>query len=385
MMNQLLKNSYIWLLEKISHLVDQRVVEGKVAYVMTFPENNDQLIHLLMREPSFKSIHVFYTKQTQKEAMALEKQGLTIIKINSFRFFISGIKQLLQSQFILIDNYIAFLAGLSLTDETIVYQLWHANGAIKRFGWEDVKTLDRSEKDKERFQQVYDTADYYVVASDNMANVFEKSYHQPVSKMLKIGLPRVDRYFDAHQKQQDNERFEMFYPVALNKKVVLYAPTYRQEQQQPIDWEQVLPDFPQDEYYVIVKFHPHMTFDDTRSDNRHYLSEDSKMKLRELLSHVDILVTDYSSIPFEYQLANQKGKTVFYCPDYEEYQANVGIQTDFFTTLNTVSEVVTDYHVLLDNANENTCFSKWNSYNDGQASQRLVKHMKQVMGKSRSK
>src|SRR5699024_6373229 len=108
-------------------------------------------------------------------------------------------------------------------------QLWHAAGAIKRFGLEDPSNVNRSTSAMKRFQQVYDRFDYVVSGSDKMATIFMKSFGiKNESRILKTGIPRTDFFF--HQEKMDSikEDLRKRYPLIDKKKVILYAPTYRE-------------------------------------------------------------------------------------------------------------------------------------------------------------
>ncbi|MSE22670.1 CDP-glycerol glycerophosphotransferase family protein, partial [Lactobacillus parabuchneri] len=87
--------------------------------------------------------------------------------------------------------------GLVQSKRTKIVQIWHADGAIKKFGWEDPTTESRSRSDKRRFQQVYDHFDEYIVGSKAMGNVFVNSYHENFDRIKLLGYPRSDQYLSA--------------------------------------------------------------------------------------------------------------------------------------------------------------------------------------------
>ncbi|WP_438451884.1 CDP-glycerol glycerophosphotransferase family protein, partial [Listeria monocytogenes] len=98
--------------------------------------------------------------------------------------------------------YYPELAAVSFNDGVECIQFWHANGALKQFGWEDNSISERSDADKTRFKAVYEHFLKVVVVSDEMGEIFKRSFLLNVSHLLKIGVPRTDGYFEESLQQQ---------------------------------------------------------------------------------------------------------------------------------------------------------------------------------------
>src|SRR5690606_31530072 len=98
------------------------------------------------------------------------KKIYTFESLNFFHTFLS-IYHLATSKYIFIDNYFGFLSAITFRKDVKCIQLWHAAGAIKKFGWSDPETLERHPKAKKRFQQVYDKFTYIPVGSIQMAEI----------------------------------------------------------------------------------------------------------------------------------------------------------------------------------------------------------------------
>jgi len=97
-------------------------------------------------------------------------------------------------------------------------------------------------------------------------------------------------------------------------------------------------------------------------------------KIQELFPIIDCLVTDYSSIPFEYSLSNPTGKIRYFWYDYELYDKTVGIQENFATQKNIV-RTQEDLVVSIEKGTDDLKpFNKeWNTYVTGNAVAQLVK------------
>lgn len=371
---QLSKGLYSLYINVFSRTVSKKNEEQLVSYLLSFPNNNFQLIEGLNELPNVDELTVFYTKNCQEEVRKYRYLGIRTQAINHWSFFFKGLKILVNSQIILMDNYFAFLGSVRFSKQNKIYQIWHANGAIKTFGWEDKETLKRTKSDKKRFQKVYDSVNYYVTGSQEMNTVYQNSYHQSMHKMLEIGVSRTDFYFDVELKEKAMKKFREKFPESIGKKIVLYAPTYRDGKLTIVNWYEKLPIFP-DDYFVICKFHPLLVNEKGRKPAAY--NDTRGMNLNELLFSIDVLISDYSSIPFEYVLANPNGRVLFYCFDLVQYSQKVGIQDAFFEKNG--FPIIQTKESLLKYLKENECkvdvFSTWNRWNDGKATERLLNHV----------
>ena len=97
----------------------------------------------------------------------------------------------------------------------------------------------------------------------------------------------------------------------------------------------------------------------------------------DLLLVADRLITDYSSVIFDYSLLPNAKQILFYCYDYDQYAQQVGIQADFkswipgkmvTTTMDLIKEVQSPLE-----ATDFTQFNQlWNTANDGHATERVL-------------
>lgn len=373
-MNQFLKRLYTLLVSMVSR-ISQGPLRKQIAYLLSFPNNDNGLLEQLQASFPKKEVVIFYTKQCETEAQKFASRGFAIKPLDStYRLLMKAIPWITRSKIIICDNYFPFLGDLKLNTETEVIQIWHANGAIKTFGWQDAKTKTRSVHDQARFKRVYQQFTQIVVGSDQMAQVFENSYHVQQKVFLRIGLPRTDIYFSEKWRAETLTKITQHFPALLNRKVILYAPTYREGRYLSLpDFSRLTSELGED-YLLLIKFHPHTSV--TQTDGLEKFTNFEGLDLAEVLPTVDYLITDYSSIPFEYSLANFAGQLIFYCPDLAEYQQEVGLQADFLSWAQAYNSETTES--LIRKIKENQGLSSlainqtWNEYNDGHATKRLI-------------
>jgi CDP-ribitol ribitolphosphotransferase len=226
------------------------------------------------------------------------------------------------SHIFLSDNFLP-MAYLNLGPETTVVQLWHAAGAFKKFGLSSV--TDNELRELER--KISEKLDYIVVSSDKVAPFYEEAFGVPKKKVLGLGIPRTDFYFENNNGdyiKNLKERFEAANSQIKNKKIVLYAPTFRD---QPSMDKKIINNFNvklfneelKDEYCLMVRLHPQINQGvlEEHLQSGELINVTDYPDEKELLLLADILITDYSSIMIEYALLNKP--IIFYPYDYQYY------------------------------------------------------------------
>lgn len=367
------KEMYLWGIKMLS--IREKKRHQKIIFLLSFPSTSDSLLKELYKK--FKTnIIICYSKNSRELAMCYMEKGCEIYPIDNYYLLLTKIApKLTSANVILCDNYYAFLSVISFPKDTKVVQLWHANGAVKKFGLEAMYAKKSSKWDKERYSQVYSKFTNYVVSSDRMANIFSDNYHQSVNT-LNFGYPPTDLFFDSNWLMDTKKKVKREF--GDEKKILLYAPTYREKTELVIPVE-ALKKLSED-WLVIIKLHPHNILNKEKIQDENIIIDLKNISLRELLPSVDCLLTDYSSIPFEYSLANPKGRMVFYCYDYDEYHKEVGLEADFFR--NPPGSVIKEEGEIIKEVNSKRRISlkqfneEWNQYARGHATEQLMEWMR---------
>lgn len=390
MKKQIAKLVYVWLVRFFSFLSRRTPVKEKLVYLMSFPKNENGLLESFIDQNPTVDVVLFYEEPCKKEADKFKSLGVAVYPITlSLKDIKAEVFELMQAKVILCDNYFPILAGLFPQKETTIIQLWHANGAIKRFGLEDPTAMSRSFFDKIRFKQVYKRFDEYIVGSEMMGKIFQKSYQADGKKIIPLGYPRSDIYFDQVKIQQKRKKFYQAYPELNGKKIVLYAPTYREDKKSPALNIQKMYEVLGSEYAVITKLHPHVVTQVNPELYEGFFYEKMQhFAIEDLLVVAECLITDYSSVPFEFTLLDNAEKIIFYCYDREEYEKHTGIQKDFEewapgVIVNTLEKAL--INIKKDTKTDFKEFNqKWNTYNDGHAKERLIEHIQKKYDSSLS-
>lgn len=255
-----------------------------------------------------------------------------------FHFFykdklsIDSFKKLSSSKFIFLNDNFFPLAFMNFNSENTIVQLWHAPGASKKFGGSvDIES-------REILGKISDKTDYLIVTSKKIVDYYSEAFQIEKSKIKPLGLPRMDYYFENHDLNKLKEDFCRKHNISQDKKIILYAPTFRDEEKYNNVFDYLdLDKFNRElsgEYVLALRLHPKIKNfykDDISSKGKYVDVSDFEFE-QELMMISDVLITDYSSIMIEYSALNKP--TVFFTYDLEDYLANErGFYYDFKTTV----------------------------------------------------
>ena len=240
---------------------------------------------------------------------------------------------LASSKVILIDDYIRSVYEIKKRKDNYLIQVWHACGAFKAFGFSRLSREGCWPQDSRSHR----TYDYCLVSSRKVAKHYAEAFGMNVDRVIATGVPRTDIFFDETYKREVRAKIFSTYPMLKDKKVILFAPTFRgsskKEGNYPhycFDYKKIFERFG-DEYRIIIKHHPHvnnkLVIEDEYKDRVIDLSKNEE--LNELLFVTDILITDYSSVIFEATLLDIP--MLFYAFDLDEYISSRGFYCEYIS------------------------------------------------------
>ena len=217
----------------------------------------------------------------------------------------------------------AFLAKKK--KEQIYLQTWHGT-PLKKMGYDQSKRPTRYEQDRLRKQT--EIWDYFISSNKHSSDIFRRAFRY-TGDIIETGYPRNDILInqpgDTIVKVQSN------LSIPIDKKVVLFAPTFR-------DWDlnsfqTTLSDIKKlsksiDENTVILLRLHYLLADKIEQLElpENILNASNYGDIQELYLISDVLITDYSSVMFDYALL--KRPIILYCYDLEEYETRRGMYLD---------------------------------------------------------
>lgn len=219
------------------------------------------------------------------------------------------------SKVIVTDDYIRYLRLFPLKQEQRVIQLWHACGAFKKFGLQGTNLslgLERA---------THIQYNLVSVSAENIRQIYASAFDIDISNVVALGVPRTDMFFDEKKIVDKKTTVLKKFPDWKDKEIILYAPTFRDRTgdrsrfEPQIDFELLSQNLRQNQIFVIAP-HPVMTIPILKKKYSN-IFEIRSVHTIDLMFVSDILVTDYSSVIFEYSLLRKP--IFFFCYDLELY------------------------------------------------------------------
>ncbi len=246
----------------------------------------------------------------------VEKNIWDVLTKNVIYFF-RQMYHLATSKVCVVDGYNITVSVLNHKNSLKIFQIWHSLGAIKKFGYQSLITDKQKVIAKE--MHMHKNYDYILSASTETTKNLKESFGYSNDKFIIGTLPRVD-YLKEHSNINRDKIYQK-YPNFKNKKVILYAPTFRPNNNYKI--KDVIKKFSDKNYILILKLHPNIKEKYQSSNNVYLCNEFSTLQL---LSVANFVITDYSGLSLEASVLNKQ--LYIYAYDYDEYKKNPGINID---------------------------------------------------------
>ncbi|MCQ2567163.1 MAG: CDP-glycerol glycerophosphotransferase family protein [Mogibacterium sp.] len=281
------------------------------------------------------------------------------------------------------------LGYVDIRPETKIVQLFHGCGIIKRLGLgsagrKGFKTLS----DYEEYPE-YNKYDLATISSPELLWVFEDftGIKRSQNIIQPIGVSRTDEFFDEKYIQNCYKKIHSIIPESRDKKIILYAPTYRglgknRVAPNKLDFD-LFAEKLKDDYILIIK--QHQTVKDLPPIPYEYnnsfafdMTRGKGMNINELMTVSDICISDYSSLVYEYSLFERP--TIAFAFDIDEYTADRGVyyplEESFpgpiFKTNEEVVEYIENIDKYFDKEFVKAFKNKFMSACDGQSTQRIL-------------
>jgi CDP-glycerol glycerophosphotransferase len=226
-----------------------------------------------------------------------------------------------------VDNQ-GFPRDATKRPQTTYIQTWHGS-AYKRMGF-DVPQVKRSTKgQRARLQRTVDRYDAFVIRSEHDARTLAKGLGVR-AELIRSGYPRNDALVNGADTTELAERLKL---IGDGRTVVLYAPTFRAAPNgkpqkrfaMPFDLDRFAEELGET-HLLLVRPHYLNTAVVPPSLRGVVRDVTAVHDVTSLLLLADALVTDYSSLMFDYALLDRP--MVFFAPDLDDYSRSRGTYFD---------------------------------------------------------
>lgn len=369
--------------------VDDKMIIFESFMGRTYSDNPRALYEEMIRNPKysdFKFVWCFKDPISKKDIPELSKA--TIIKYaskdylryyNIAKYFVSNSR---------IPEYI------KPKKEQVYIQTWHGT-PLKKLGYDltteggnalnSLKDMRKKYKaDAERYTYLLSPSKF---CTEKFTSCFNLKENNPNCEIIEEGYPRNDFLSNYTQKDIDNIKLKLDIKNINDKKIILYAPTWRDNQhtsgvgytyKTDVDFELLQKELGNN-YIILFRAHYFVANSFDFEKYKGFIYDVSNYEnINDLYVVSDILITDYSSVFFDYAIL--KRPIIFYMYDFEEYKNDI---RGFYINIDELPGKITKTENELIQAIEeiknfqyNEKYKKFNNrYNyldDGQVAKRVV-------------
>lgn len=331
---------------------------------------NPFYIYLKLKETD-QSLKYIWVSDKQHE----KQENIKYVKYNTLKCL-----YYLMTSKIIISNH-RFGYNIHKRKKQYYIQTWHSSLGLKKIEKDIAESLGEIYCKQAIKDSKY--IDLLISGSEFRTKSFEKNFWYN-GKILKKGIPRNDILF-SENKNEIIENVKTELDIKKDVKILLYAPTFRKNDNTDYvnslnfnDLRKVLNKAFEGEWIIIIKLHPNVPIlTDINTDNN-IINLSSYDNLQGLLIVSDVLLTDYSSLMFDYALL--KKPCFLYCKDFVEYTKNDrGLHFEIknlpfvlTTNENDLFDKIINFNYLNYSDNIENFLKEIGSYENGNASEEVV-------------
>ena len=210
---------------------------------------------------------------------------------------------------------------------TVIVQLWHACGAFKKFGYSTINLAWGASARTYKWFPANQFYTYACVSSPEAIPHYAEAYNCPPENVRPWGAPRTDFFFRPGIVKHCRKKLLAAFPGIGQRKIVLYAPTFRGDSMDAARHDDVLDYTAMAEALgercaLLLRPHPRAHMPLPAQGEAPFVFNAAQVPIEVLLCAADLVITDYSSLVFEFALFGRP--MLFYPYDLEGYESTRG-------------------------------------------------------------
>lgn len=351
-----------------------KVRENRVFFESFHGEKYSDSIKVLYEYMKTQKKDLQYVWVYNKDECPITGENLIIVKRNTLKYFYYNAT----SKYWVTNSHRN--RHISPKKNQVYMMIWHGVGAFKKFG-ADIK---RPKEVLEDLKKDGNDITYLICSSENIKDIYAGALCVDKNKIYPYGLPRNDIFYKEDELEEIKNKYKNIFPQ--NKKIILYAPTHRAAEKEfdfKLDVNELYENLKED-YIVLIKSHYFISeaieLDDRLKDFVYDVSHYDD--IQELLVISDILITDYSSVFYDFGF--QEGKPVlFYAYDKDQYIENWGgfykkydsyVPGPILYSTDEIVQAIQHKEILEESSQKLQEFMKeYDDYKDGKSTERVYK------------
>ena len=231
------------------------------------------------------------------------------------------------SKVCILDGYSIPISILRHKKSLVIIQIWHASGAIKKFGYQSINKKEGRGEQISKIMNMHKNYNVVIAPSKATAKFYEEAFNIEENKIVINGLPRLDYILGNEQSDEKLKNFYKDYPKYKRKKTILYVPTFRKDLNNTNVIKKLINNINFSKYNLIIKLHP---LDKSKKFLKYTVNK--KYNTYDCLRVADYVITDYSAVAFETAILDKP--LYFYVYDIDEYKKSRGLNIDLFEEMN---------------------------------------------------
>jgi CDP-glycerol glycerophosphotransferase (TagB/SpsB family) len=245
--------------------------------------------------------------------------------------------RLATTRVVVIDDWFFPMYVIKPRPDTIRIQTWHAAGAFKKIGYSVLDKTFGADEVMASLVRMHSTYTLCVMPSATAIGHYMDAFRLPRERFTSaLGVPRTDLFFDAEHRARAISAIRERYALPDDRRFVLYAPTFRGDHVTAARYDdnldlRVMSEILGPGWVVLLRLHPFVRrdLDLSAAPPGAVIDVSDWPDMNELMFVADILVTDYSSVLFEFALLERP--MAFFAPDHEAYEGERGFYFDYRT------------------------------------------------------
>ena len=377
-----------YLKYKLKYKVDDKTIFFEVYDGRNYTCSPKAIYEKMLTMKKFKDFKFIWAFNDPSKHDVMKDKRIVIVKTNTKDYY----KYISSSKYWIVN---------SIMDECItkkkgqVYvQCWHGT-PLKRLRYDievNGAVLNTIEEIRKRNDRDASKFDYFISPSKYCTEKFTSAFNLVAlgkkDIIIEEGYPRNDSLFNRNKKDIDKIKEKLGIPK--DKKVICYLPTFRDNQHTSgvgytynlaIDFDSLKKRFGKD-YVILFKPHYFIANKIDLSKYKNFVYNVANYdEINDIYLASDLLITDYSSVFFDY--ANLNRPVMFYMYDFDDYKNNL---RDFYISLDELpgpiaktQKELEDYIVNIDKSiskykkTYDKFNDKYNYLDDGNASERVIR------------
>lgn len=234
----------------------------------------------------------------------------------------------------IVDDYFFPIYIIRPRPGTTIIQVWHACGAFKKFGHSLRDKSFGADESLTGRVEIHSNYDVCLASSRAAAASYAEAFGQPLERFVwSLGVPKTDLLF-GQRASRAAEAVRQRYAIPTDRRVILYAPTFRGDRA----YAARHPDFLDlglleerlgEDHVLLLRLHPFVRSQRRAvgGRSRFVIDVSDHPEIADVMLASDLLVTDYSSVIFDFSVLARP--IVLFAPDHAEYEQQRGFYFDY--------------------------------------------------------